>query len=998
MRAHSNTVEQRRAGQAGFTLVELVVTLAIFALVGAAVTIVLMTSARNKQESSAAMEAQQNARAAMDLMARDIRSAGYGTDLDYGTPQPAIAYIDSVEIIMSQNQLPFPDNGTGPLAPLAYNPAANPKPHPLDGTSFAPPIRYRTGAELVRYTLDANNDGVVNATDLADPQGADAAATPNPDDMVLLRQVYGDSTGNVANNNGGTTERVALVRKPGAGVPPLFTVYMRGSSTPWNWANGPVPANQLEDIARVVMNVTSTSARADGKGQYVETTLKSEVSATRSVPNFGAKTFVVSGYVFNDLNRNHVQDGSEPGVAGAAVRLGPHLAYSASNGFFQLRAAAGSYVLKHTPAAGFGSFASPDSFNITLTNAAVSRSFADTASSGGWVSGFAFADLDKDGAPGTGEPGLQAMTFVLNSANGSKTTALSDASGRVNMFAPTGGFTIGVTPPDSMAATSTNPLSGSITNGGSAGPFLFGFTKQAVGHIKGKVFSDANRNGVLDVTETGIADVWVGVSSDGGVTVLGYAYTDANGDYDVTAPVNSPPNITPYSVYTVPPGGYFPTGNTAIGGLWVTSSLPLVGKNFGMANYQIITLNASRVLSLAAADLIENDWQANKTNLARADKDLILGADAGGTDNVSVWFNRYAASPLFGANPVNPDGYTRLAPNSVMSMAVDTLDKNDDKLRPDLVTGTKYATAGNFFVWFTQGSKSNEGFLPSSYSSGRNYATADKGDVQAVATLDCGGGNMPDIIVGTKSATATQGSIEIWVSDDATTPSFTRDETINMIGSSVMGEVTGLAVADMNNDGLKDLVVATRTTDYNGQVAVFENIGRTSGNRFKERYTRSFSGDAMTCLSVADGDGDGRLDIFLGTQRTLSTGRVFQFKNSGSFGFTGVAVITAPGIVQSLTAADLGGATARTDVAVGYRTSSVGYGGGVRVYYLDTGLINGVGTDPSGGSVINMVPALTWANFNYGLNTTTPPSPYLTDLAAGMKSSATTGALIVFVR
>jgi len=44
------------------------------------------------------------------------------------------------------------------------------------------------------------------------------------------------------------------------------------------------------------------------------------------------------------------------------------------------------------------------------------------------------------------------------------------------------------------------------------------------------------------------------------------------------------------------------------------------------------------------------------------------------------------------------------------------------------------------------------------------------------------------------------------------------------------------------------------------------------------------------------------------------------------------------------------------------------------------------------------VPALTSANFNYGLNTTTPPSPYLTDIAAGAKASATTGALIVFIR
>ena len=38
------------------------------------------------------------------------------------------------------------------------------------------------------------------------------------------------------------------------------------------------------------------------------------------------------------------------------------------------------------------------------------------------------------------------------------------------------------------------------------------------------------------------------------------------------------------------------------------------------------------------------------------------------------------------------------------------------------------------------------------------------------------------------------------------------------------------------------------------------------------------------------------------------------------------------------------------------------------------------------------------SDLNYGLNTTTPPTPYLTDLAAGLKSSATTGALVVFIR
>ena len=65
---------------------------------------------------------------------------------------------------------------------------------------------------------------------------------------------------------------------------------------------------------------------------------------------------------------------------------------------------------------------------------------------------------------------------------------------------------------------------------------------------------------------------------------------------------------------------------------------------------------------------------------------------------------------------------------------------------------------------------------------------------------------------------------------------------------------------------------------------------------------------------------------------------------------------------------------------------------------MDLGGITSAGVDPSGGSVVNMVPALTSANFNYGLNTTAPPTPYLSDFAVGVKSSPTTGAVVVFIR
>ena len=82
----------------------------------------------------------------------------------------------------------------------------------------------------------------------------------------------------------------------------------------------------------------------------------------------------------------------------------------------------------------------------------------------------------------------------------------------------------------------------------------------------------------------------------------------------------------------------------------------------------------------------------------------------------------------------------------------------------------------------------------------------------------------------------------------------------------------------------------------------------------------------------------------------------------------------------------------------GFRTAEPGYAGGVRIYYLDVGNLPDNGVDPSNNAITNMCPAIASANFNYGLNTTTPPSPYLTDLAVGVKSSLTTGALVVFIR
>src|SRR5262249_32307476 len=262
----------------------------------------------------------------------DLRSAGYNTDLDYTTPQPQIAYVDSTQVLINADLLPYPQTSGSFSPPRAYDPGGTPKPAPLNATAGQPPIKDRTGAEVIRYTLDANNDGAVTSADQTDPNGSSAAATPNPNDYALVRQVFGDSTGMLLGNNGGSSEQIALVNKPGGAVPPLFTVYLKGSSTPWNWNAGPVPASQLKDIERITVQVSAPSTKPDNKGQYAQTVLRSEVNSMRSVPNFGAAQFAVTGIVFadNPISPNGVQDVGELGIPNAQVRLGPYSTYTNS--------------------------------------------------------------------------------------------------------------------------------------------------------------------------------------------------------------------------------------------------------------------------------------------------------------------------------------------------------------------------------------------------------------------------------------------------------------------------------------------------------------------------------------------------------------------------------------------------------------------------------------------------------------------------------------------
>jgi len=213
---------------------------------------------------------------------------------------------------------------------------------------------------------------------------------------MLVREVYGDSSASTIGNNGGSQGAVGLVRKPGSGVPNLFTVYLRGLSTPWDWANGPVPLSRLDEVDRIVLNVTATSPLPDAKGNYSQTTYRTEVASMRNIPDNTVSETTVDGYVYDDRNQDHAFNLGDLPMQGVTVRCGAVLGTTNSLGYYLLNAKPGNWTLRQTAPQGYGVYANSDSVTVNLPPA-VTYSFADTAAHGGWVNLTAFEDIDYDG-------------------------------------------------------------------------------------------------------------------------------------------------------------------------------------------------------------------------------------------------------------------------------------------------------------------------------------------------------------------------------------------------------------------------------------------------------------------------------------------------------------------------------------------------------------------------------------------------------------------------
>jgi len=432
----------------GFTLLELLLALTIFSIiVGAAITVFVNTQ-NTEQKVDQMTQAQQSARIAIDYVIRDLRAAGYNIDVDenYSSPQRRVAYASPYEVIFNANLLPAEDTPDNPKEPRAMKATSSLDERPAH---YYPSVNYQTGAETVVFTLDWNNDGIINQDDR---NNSPASLTKNPDDYCLIKRVYGlyDSGSNFeyvlppGSPYGWTNQQIVSIvagpdRYPAQATgTPIFYYYYDNDGDPstplklYGDSNndGVIDDNEakiltpitdyeiLDKILIITVKVTGIS-QIPYRGKYISSAISSDVNISRNV---SIDVFIVKGHVYIDENNDGDYQTGETGIEGMKIKLSTgEIATTDANGLWTYALTPGVYTASITPQLGYRP-TTPSNFDFTITNASkdftveedYKKFFGMEVTPLAKVAGIVFEDIDADGIwDSSSEPGIPNIQVAV---------------------------------------------------------------------------------------------------------------------------------------------------------------------------------------------------------------------------------------------------------------------------------------------------------------------------------------------------------------------------------------------------------------------------------------------------------------------------------------------------------------------------------------------------------------------------------------------------------
>ena len=418
----------------------------------------------------------------------------------------------------------------------------------------------------------------------------------------------------------------------------------------------------------------------------------------------GGSSATIGNTVWLDTNGDGLDNNSEAGVAGVTVEL---LSAAGAIQATTTTDATGHYQFTNLTAGTYDvQFLAPTGDSFTLANVAAPTGVMNSvAGSSGLTSlitltsgqinnsvnaglqvipaalgSTVFLDANKDGQLDNGETGIAGVTVELLNATGASilATTTTNASGNyaftnlapgtyeVEFIAPTGDIfttqnaaltgtatinsqanaTTGITAPVTLTAGQTN---NAVNAGLQIKPAALGST----------VFLDANRDGVLDNGETGIAGVTVELLNSTGTTVLATTTTNATGNYAFA-------NLAPgaYEVeYIAPTGDIFTTQNAALTGTATINSQA----NATTGITAPVTLTAGQTNNNVNAGLQIKPAALGSTVFLDATKDGLLDNGEAGVAGVTVELLNGTGTTILATTTTNANGtyaFTNLNPGA----------------------------------------------------------------------------------------------------------------------------------------------------------------------------------------------------------------------------------------------------------------------------------------------------------------------------------------------
>ncbi|NVK31941.1 MAG: tandem-95 repeat protein [Gammaproteobacteria bacterium] len=291
--------------------------------------------------------------------------------------------------------------------------------------------------------------------------------------------------------------------------------------------------------------------------QYFNTTALEQVlnlPSSQTTASFAyMKRGIVSGSVFSDLNGNGVLDAGEPGLSGIELSVSTQTRQSDSEGgFYFEQIEDGSHTVSIVVPTGFVA-TTATSRAITINNFGANRGLLFGLAVAGDITGQVFDDINGNGVLDPGESGLGGVTITIDDGNTTQTVTSSvDGSYQFANQLANASYTLTETDPLNYNSTTANSIVVTLDSDGKPNVnALFGDRFEGV--VSGRVFDDANGNGVQDVGEQGV--------SGHVVTLSGYtdAMTDANGDYQFLRVAGSSLSLST----TVPTGSFLTTGSSS---------------------------------------------------------------------------------------------------------------------------------------------------------------------------------------------------------------------------------------------------------------------------------------------------------------------------------------------------------------------------------------------------------------------------------------------------